>query len=324
MPSEIITEISSVLLKLASEFRVAWSNSREQSDEIGELAGALAKAQAKFKGAAKDSKNPHLGNTYADLESVWDAIREPLTENELCALQTTTTATDGTPELITTLAHSSGQWVKGRLPLILLPQKRKDGSVGPVDMQTQGSAITYARRYSLAAICGIVQTDDDGNAASGRTGSAEATKPPATKPPAPPKSESAQASAASSSAAKPAASATASATKPPANTATATEPPSTTPPPAAAAPAPAPPVPATAPPTLAVVHPDERPGRAQIGQILQAAVSNGWDKKVANDTLVAALEQMGVDVTDATTILATWTWEIFNANAKWFGENKQP
>jgi len=128
-----------------------------QSEQINELATALAKAQGQIVGALKDSKNPFFKSSYADLASCWDACRKQLTENGLSVIQTT--GFENNVEcVITTLAHSSGQWVRGALPI-----KAKDD--GP---QAQGSGITYARRYALAAIVGLAQIDDDAEAAQAR------------------------------------------------------------------------------------------------------------------------------------------------------------
>jgi hypothetical protein len=129
----------------------------EQSEQINELAGALAKAQGKITGALKDSANPFFKSKYADLASVWDACRSALSENGLAIVQQTESDDSGV-FVITTLAHSSGQWMRSRLRLT-----PKDDSP-----QAMGSAITYGRRYALAAAVGVAQVDDDGNAASGR------------------------------------------------------------------------------------------------------------------------------------------------------------
>jgi hypothetical protein len=129
----------------------------EQSEQIGELAKALAVAQGKITGALKDSSNPFFKSRYADLASVWDACRGPLSENGLAVMQLTE-SDDAGVYVSTTLAHSSGQWMRSRLRL-----QPKDGTP-----QGLGSAITYGRRYALAAIVGVAQVDDDGNAASGR------------------------------------------------------------------------------------------------------------------------------------------------------------
>jgi hypothetical protein len=131
----------------------------EQSTEIGQLAAALAVAQGKITGALKDSANPFFKSKYADLASVWDACRGPLSENGIAVVQTTDVDDQGIV-IVTTLAHKSGEWMRGKMRLI-----PKDSSP-----QGFGSAITYGRRYGLAAIVGVAQVDDDANAASGRAG----------------------------------------------------------------------------------------------------------------------------------------------------------
>lgn len=133
-------------------------NELNQSNAIGALAAALSKVQGAMVGAVKDSSNPFYKSRYADLASVWDACRVQLAANNLCVIQTTAEAADGAV-LITTLAHSSGEWIRSVLPI-----KVKDNSP-----QAQGSGLTYARRYALAAIIGVSQIDDDAEAAQGRT-----------------------------------------------------------------------------------------------------------------------------------------------------------
>ena len=127
-----------------------------QSETIGKLAEALAKAQGSMEGAKKDSKNPFFKSSYADLESVWTACRRSLCENGLSVVQTTQESERGVC-LVTTLLHSSGEWLRGIYPIS--PAKN--------DPQGVGSALTYARRYALAALVGVCQTDDDGEAAMG-------------------------------------------------------------------------------------------------------------------------------------------------------------
>jgi hypothetical protein len=128
-----------------------------QSESIAELAAAMAKAQGAFDHAKKDVSNAFFKSKYADLASVIDAAKKPLADNGLTVIQTTEFDESNGVFLITTLAHSSGQWISGRYP------------VNPVknDPQSFGSAITYARRYCFSAITGIAADDDDGNAASG-------------------------------------------------------------------------------------------------------------------------------------------------------------
>lgn len=131
----------------------------ETSIAINELAAALAKAQGKITGALKDSANPFFKSKYADLASCWDACRAPLSDNGLSVIQMAETMDSGALRLVTTLAHESGQWMRGEF------------WVTPKDdtPQALGSALTYARRYALTALVGIAQVDDDGNAGSGRS-----------------------------------------------------------------------------------------------------------------------------------------------------------
>jgi hypothetical protein len=148
-----------------------------KSEAIGKLALALSKAQAEMGGAMRNSKNPFFKSEYADLESVWSACREPLSKNELAVIQTTEHGERGVT-IVTTLAHSSGEWIESRL------------NVKPVkdDPQALGSALSYGRRYALAAIVGIYQTDDDAETAMSRASAKSAAKPVAKVSPAQAKS----------------------------------------------------------------------------------------------------------------------------------------
>jgi len=128
-----------------------------QSAEIGKLAEALALAQADIKGAIKTCENPFYHSRYADLATVMDACREPLSKHGLAVFQTTEGGADSVT-VVTTLAHSSNQWIRGRLTL--KPVK--------ADPQGLGSCITYGRRFTLAAMVGVAPEDDDGNTASGK------------------------------------------------------------------------------------------------------------------------------------------------------------
>jgi hypothetical protein len=148
-----------------------------KSETISDLAAALAKAQAQISDAEKTRKNPHLKNSYATLASVWDACRVQLSSNGLSVVQ----GPDG-DVLVTTLAHASGQWVETRTPILYASQR------GLSDAQAYGAALTYARRYALAAIVGVAQEDDDGNAAGRRERPREEPRPsePAQQEHAPP------------------------------------------------------------------------------------------------------------------------------------------
>lgn len=128
---------------------------------IAELASALCKAQAQMEGAKKDANNPHFKTNYADLASVWSAIREPLTKNGLSVVQLLRSIQGGV-EVETILMHTSGQQISD---VFAVPATKNDA-------QGYGSAATYARRYALMAMVGVAPEDDDGNAAAGPAGSA--------------------------------------------------------------------------------------------------------------------------------------------------------
>jgi len=126
------------------------------SPSVKELATALAIVQGQLTFAKKDSKNPFFKSNYADLESVWEACRSLLSDNGLAIMQFPGDYVDGNMTLTTVMTHSSGEWVAQNMSL----------PVSKPDAQGAGSAITYMRRYALAAIVGVVQADDDGNSAS--------------------------------------------------------------------------------------------------------------------------------------------------------------
>lgn len=132
-----------------------------QSETLGQLAAALAAVQARLPAAVKDKQNPHLRNRYADLGSVWDACRDLLPEHGLAIVQRGVNE-GGVWGLETVLAHASGEWIAGVVPLLCGANK------GTSEMQALGSAMTYARRYGLAAILGVVSEDDDDGHAAGR------------------------------------------------------------------------------------------------------------------------------------------------------------
>jgi hypothetical protein len=132
-----------------------------QSESIANLADALSTVQGKLTHAKKDSANPFFKSKYADLESVWDACRDLLAHNGLAVAQFPGTYSDldKSMSLTTILMHGSGEWISQEMSV----------PVSKVDPQGAGSALTYMRRYALAAVIGVVQADDDGNAASSPT-----------------------------------------------------------------------------------------------------------------------------------------------------------
>lgn len=140
----------------------------EQSEQIDKLAAALSKAQAEVEGAKKDSANPHFRSKYADLASVWAACRDALTKNGLAIVQAPGLCEGSHMTMTTLLTHASGQWVRETMSVPLPKQ----------DPQGLGSAVTYARRYALAAFVGVSPEDDDGNAASHPQGRPDAAPLP--------------------------------------------------------------------------------------------------------------------------------------------------
>ena len=166
------------------------------SETTGKLSEALARAQAKITGAKKDSANPFFHSHYADLASVWDACRVPLTENGLAISQSPMTEYLGDPQIVTVkaasgqdrsvvkiatklsvvtrLSHASGEWLEGTVSA-MLPSG---------DPQSVGSAITYLRRYALASMVGVAPEDDDGEGAMRGVWGGKAAPPKAEPKPA--------------------------------------------------------------------------------------------------------------------------------------------
>lgn len=134
----------------------------EQTPELDKLLAALAKAQSEMKPAPKNALNPAFargnskGSKYADLADCVESIRPPLSKNGLSLLQIY-----GGPQIVTMLGHESGQWIRGTI---------KIPNFDSLNPQQIGSATTYLRRYSLGIVGLVTDEDDDGNAASGRSG----------------------------------------------------------------------------------------------------------------------------------------------------------
>jgi hypothetical protein len=146
------------------------------SQTLGKLAKALAASQAKLEDAKKDAVNPHFKSRFASLASVRAAITPIFAANGLAVVQTTEPHGDAGVCVVTMLVHAdSGEWIRGRL---FVP-------VGKKDAQGFGSALSYARRYALAALANIAtDDDDDGNVAVRPEGSSRGAAPMASQPPA--------------------------------------------------------------------------------------------------------------------------------------------
>jgi hypothetical protein len=120
------------------------------------IATALVKAQKGFSPALKSSTNPHFKSRYADLSACVEAVIDALNNNGIALIQKTVEDSIGVT-VETVFLHESGEMIEcGKLHV---PASKQDP-------QGYGSALTYARRYSLMAACGIAPEDDDGNAAS--------------------------------------------------------------------------------------------------------------------------------------------------------------
>ena len=121
-----------------------------KSESIAGLAKALAKAQGEVENPSKTIVNPHFKSKYADLAEVLNTVRPVFSANGLSFVQMPRFA-EGMVMVETVLMHESGEWIS-------------EAACSPItkqDAQGVGSAITYLRRYSLAAFAGIAQEDDD-------------------------------------------------------------------------------------------------------------------------------------------------------------------
>lgn len=143
-----------------------------RSNEIGELAAALAKAQATFKAVGKDktakiqSAKGSFSYAYADLATVIDCTRPALTANGLAVMQPV--RREGDQAIVTTiLAHSSGQWISEDMAW----------PVAASDNRSIGSGVTYARRHSYLAMVGGAATDEDDDAEQARGGAHDTARP---------------------------------------------------------------------------------------------------------------------------------------------------
>ena len=120
------------------------------------IATAFVQAQKAFGPALKSSTNPHFRSRYADLSACVEAVIDALNQHGIAMMQQTSECADGVI-VETVLIHESGESISsGKLHVPATKQ----------DAQGYGSALTYARRYSLMAACGIAPEDDDGNAAT--------------------------------------------------------------------------------------------------------------------------------------------------------------
>lgn len=128
----------------------------EQSPTVATLFAALVAAQGELRNPPKDSINPHFKSKFADLATVRETVQPTLLKHGLAVSQLPCEVAGVGPGLCTMLLHSSGEYI--RATIALRPAKQ--------DPQGIGAALTYARRYGLQAVLGVVADDDDGNQAS--------------------------------------------------------------------------------------------------------------------------------------------------------------
>jgi hypothetical protein len=129
------------------------------SESIERLAPALLKAQKALEVAVKDSANPYFKSNYADITAVIDVVKPALNDAGISFVQLPDTGPEaGLLYLTTRLIHTSGEWLESTAATPL----------AKTDPQAYGSAITYTRRYALAAAIGLLAEDDDANAATGK------------------------------------------------------------------------------------------------------------------------------------------------------------
>lgn len=146
----------------------------ERSSSIAKLTQALVKAQLAMRPAKKSSENPYFKSSYADLSAVWEVAQKPLADNGLAVMQPISSTVDGRSVHVTTLlVHVSGEWVSSTFTLT----PKADKAEPFISPQALGSAVTYGRRYALAAMLGIVSEDDDGEGAEGRGNHKPAARP---------------------------------------------------------------------------------------------------------------------------------------------------
>ncbi len=134
------------------------------SEGIAKISKAIVDFQAEITNPARTADNPFFKSKYTPLADLIDHVKPVMAKNGLAVIQSCGEGATGDTAVFTRLIHNSGEWIESD-PVVVAAGKNKEGEVTP---QAVGAAITYARRYGLAAILGVAsEEDDDGNAASG-------------------------------------------------------------------------------------------------------------------------------------------------------------
>jgi hypothetical protein len=158
MEQSIVNDILAAISELGVRIQENIKPKYNRSEEIKELAAALAKAQAEYDTAPLNKVNPYFKSNYADLASVVGVSRPALTKYGLSVTQEVSNDESGALWLITELMHASGQWKLSKFRMV--PPKN--------DIQAISSYNTYCKRMCYASLCGVVvgdDLDDDGETA---------------------------------------------------------------------------------------------------------------------------------------------------------------
>lgn len=134
-----------------------------KSESIVNISKALLAAQKNMGDATKESKNPFYKSSYADLNSIREVVTPALNAEGISILQPTRVGADGVSYVETTLLHSTGEYLTSQFPIVAAKAN---------DPQAYGSAVSYARRYSLQSFLSVGAVDDDAEAGMGRKTSA--------------------------------------------------------------------------------------------------------------------------------------------------------
>ncbi len=141
-------------IKPEVQVKVARTFPESMSTTIGELAGAMAKAQGAMVNALKDKQG--YGYKYATLPNLTDIVRAPYSENGIAIVQTHELIKNKNGSVVThtTIIHSSGEWFKSSIEVVMTPMKNLSFA------QSEGVAMTYGRRYALQSISLIAAEED--------------------------------------------------------------------------------------------------------------------------------------------------------------------
>jgi hypothetical protein len=131
----------------------------KMSNTITSISKALLQAQKNIGKATKSESNPFFKSTYADLPTVMEVVKAPLNEAGITVLQGVGISDSGEDYVETVLLHESGEFISETMRITLTKVS---------DPQAQGSAISYAKRYSLQSLLFVPSVDDDGEKAMGR------------------------------------------------------------------------------------------------------------------------------------------------------------